>query len=653
MKTILKIYTRVIVLLFPFFFLPIVYDGFGLGKNAFLVLSGIIGLILWLIDVLVNKRDVVVFNKFWGWLLLLGIWAAVTFLKLEPGAEMRAMVGGTGFGLILGLLIWSFLWMQIADREEYKKQLAFLSISGVVVGIVSLLTFMVPNSKLPLIWPKDSQLVSIGQGWSVTGSILGEMILFVFLVWEWTKRLLKKLKDKVAFGEYLREAMSVVFFGLLLFLNIYKTIKLGWGYLDNKTAWMIAVEVLKNSPIFGVGLSGFGEAFLRFRPTSFNMTKFWAMTFDKSSMGILQIWTEMGVVGLALIFWGIGSWFKQRVSPAGAGFRSAQKYFWELGVLGLMILFLPLNTISIFLLVWLAANKLESSEKKMVLRVGENGLNVMPYLVTVVLLAGMGLVGFNLVKIVAGDFYWKKSLLAATKNEGVKTYELQIKAIEKNPTMADYRMIYSQTNLALVSNFLTKKDMTDEEKERASALVQQSVREAKAAIALNGKIADYWQNLAVIYKNLVGVVEGTADWSAQSYQQAISLNPANVSIYMDLGGLYYAAGDYESADRFFEKSVVNKNDYANAWYNWAYSAKQSGKLQMAINRMDQALKLVAADSEDYQKANEELTGWKKELEEVTKKQTDAAKTVTDDKEGQDLAPPVISPSPTQTQTQAQ
>jgi len=643
MKAILKIYTRVVVLLFPFFFLPIVYDGFGLGKNAFLVLSGMIGLVLWLIDVLVNKREVVIFNKFWGWLLLLSIWAAVTFLKLEPGAEMRAVVGVTGFGFMLGLLIWSFLWMQIADKEEYKKQLAFLSISGVVVGIISLLTFMIPNSKLPLVWPKNSQLISIGQGWSVTGSILGEIVLFVFLVWEWTKRLLKKLKEKTAFGEYLKEAMSVVFFGLLLFLNIYKTVKLGWGYLDNKTAWMIAVEVLKNSPIFGVGLSGFGEAFLRFRPASFNMTKFWAMTFDRSSMGILQIWTEMGVVGLALIFWAVGSWFKQK----------GKKYFLELGVLGLMVLFLPLNTVSIFLLVWLAANKLESSEKKMVLRVGENGLNVMPYLVTVVLLVGIGFAGFNLVKIVAGDYYWKQSLLAATKNEGVKTYELQIKAIEKNPNMADYRMIYSQTNLALVSGFLTKKDMTDEEKERASALVQQSVREAKAAIALNGKIADYWQNLAVIYKNLVGVVEGTVDWSVQSYQQAITLNPANVSIYMDLGGLYYAAGDYESADRFFEKSVVNKNDYANAWYNWAYSAKQTGKLQVAINRMDQALKLVAADSEDYKKANEELTGWKKELETETKKQTDAAKAVTEDgkKEEKDLAPPVVSPSPTQTQTQ--
>jgi Tfp pilus assembly protein PilF len=621
MKAILKIYTRIIVLLFPLFFLPVIYDGFGLGKSSFLVATGLVGLVLWLIDLLVNKREVVKLNKFWGWFLLLAVWGLVSFLKLPPGGEMRALINTTGFGFVLGLLVWSFLWLQITDKEEYKKQLVYLSISGVVVGLTSILTFMIPNTKLPLVWPKKSQLISIDQGWSMVGSILGEIVLFLFLSWEWIKKLLKKLKNKTGFNEYFKEAISVVFFGLLLFLDIYKTIKIGWNYLDNKTAWVIATEVLKNSPIFGVGLGNFAEAFLKFRPASFNLTKLWAMTFDRSSMGILQIWTELGLGGLVLLFLAVKGWLKQW----------GKKSFWEMGFLGLLVLLLPLNAVAIFLLVWFVANKSsEVKETKMTLKIGENGLNVMPYLVTVVVLVGVGLVGFNLVKITLADYYWRESLVAASKNDGLKTYNLQIKAIGLNPSMADYRLIYSQTNLALAQSFLTKKDLTDEEKQKVSTLVQQSVREAKAAISLNGGMANYWTNLAIIYKSLIGTVDGTADWSVQSYQQAILLDPANVSLYMDLGGLYYAAGDFASADKYFEKAVTVKNDYANTWYNWSYSAKGLNNLQAAVDRMTQALKLVPADSTDYQKANDELTKWKTELEAATKKAA-APVTTTDNK----------------------
>jgi len=221
------------------------------------------------------------------------------------------------------------------------------------------------------------------------------------------------------------------------------------------------------------------------------------------------------------------------------------------------------------------------------------------------------------------DAYWRQSLLAASKNDGSMTYNLQIKAVGMNPYMADYRAVYSQTCLVLAQSFLAKENVTDEEKEKGSTLIQQSVREAKAAIGLDQKNADYWGNLAAIYRSLVGMVDGTADWSSQAYQQAIVFNPASPLIKLDLGGLFYATGNFESADRVFEEAVLNKQDYANAWYNWAYSAKGLNKLSEAINRLDQAIKLVPVDSSDYEKASGELSTWKKELEELNKKQKEA------------------------------
>jgi tetratricopeptide (TPR) repeat protein len=246
-------------------------------------------------------------------------------------------------------------------------------------------------------------------------------------------------------------------------------------------------------------------------------------------------------------------------------------------------------------------------------------------LLALLLLIGVGFGGYWSGKMFFGDFYMRKALVAASENDGVKTYELQIKAIGINPNLASYRKIYSQTNLALTQSLLSNKDITDADKEKASTLVQQSVREAKAAISLNQKNPEYWYNLAGIYKSLIGLVDGAADWSYQAYQQAIILDPVNPMLYLDMGGLFYAANSFEDADRAFEEVVVNKGDFANGWYNWANSAKKLGKLDMAVARLEQALKLVPADSGDYETASKELEVWKKELDEAIKKQQELLK----------------------------
>jgi len=191
--------------------------------------------------------------------------------------------------------------------------------------------------------------------------------------------------------------------------------------------------------------------------------------------------------------------------------------------------------------------------------------------------------------------------------------------------------MYSQVNLSLAQTLLSQSDVSDGDKEKASTLIQQAVREAKAAVTLNQKNAEYWYNLAGIYKSLVGVVSDSdvISWSYQSYQQTMVLNPVNPIYSLDMGGLLYAAGDFEQADRAFEETVKNKSDFANAWYNWANSAKKLNKIDVAVARLEQTLKLVAADSGDYETAAKELEVWKKELEEAIKKQQELLKQQSD------------------------
>jgi Tfp pilus assembly protein PilF len=197
---------------------------------------------------------------------------------------------------------------------------------------------------------------------------------------------------------------------------------------------------------------------------------------------------------------------------------------------------------------------------------------------------------------------------------------LQIKAIGMNSNMAEYRKTYSQTNLALANTLLSNKDLSDDDKQKASVLIQQAVREAKSAITLESYNPNYWLNLAAVYRKIVGVVDGSADWSFQAYQQAVALEPVNPMSKLEMGGLLFAANRFDEADRVFEQVVTVKPDFANGWYNWAYTAKKTGKLADAVSRMTQALTLVPADSGDYETASKELAAWKKELDEAIKKQ---------------------------------
>jgi tetratricopeptide (TPR) repeat protein len=272
------------------------------------------------------------------------------------------------------------------------------------------------------------------------------------------------------------------------------------------------------------------------------------------------------------------------------------------------------------MVVWLlASRKAETGKGRMVLKVGEKGWNVMPAAVAVVVVAGVGLVGREIGREILGERYMKKSIVAAGKNDAKGTYDWQIRAITMNPTMADYRKVYAQTNLSIAQGLLSAPELSDEQKQQAAMLVQQAVREGKTAVNLEPLEPKYWLNLAEIYRGLIGLVDGAAEWSYQAYAQAVGLDGVNPLARLQLGGLLYSAGRWEEADRVFELVVSTKGDFANGWYNWAYSAKQLKKLPEAIQRLGQALSLVPVDSADYDKASQELGEWKKELEEINKK----------------------------------
>ncbi|MBP9818253.1 hypothetical protein KBC75_05935 [Candidatus Shapirobacteria bacterium] len=620
MKNMLRYYVRFCMFLTPIFFLPWAVDAYGFGKVWWLMTSMGLGLVVWMVDAfLINKKPVVRFNQmFWLMAVLVG-WSLVSWFRMQTGIRMRSLVSAGGLGTMLAIWGWMFLWLQAStetpareanlnEKSEFDKQVDWLTVAGVLVAILSVVVFVIPANKLPWVWPKNNPLAVVTANWSLAGSLISEIVLLGFLGMEWGRRLVDKMKK----GDYVIEATVVGLMVLVIMLDIFKMSKFGWLALDGASAWVIAVETFKRSPIWGVGIGNFMQAFNMYRPTSYNLTPYWSSGFASSTNGLMQIWTELGLAGVILVIFGIVKWFSGNRKEFG---------FYRVGLIGLAGLFLPINLLGFVLLVWVLIEGFGKNEVKLELRWGK--FNVIPMVISILVLLGVGVGGYWWGRMLLADIQVRSSLVAAGKNDGGSTYNLQIKAIANNPYASEYRRLYSQTNMALAKTLLTNKDASDEDKQKASVLVQQAVREAKNAIALDNLNANYWLNLADIYKQLIGVVDGAADWAFQSYQQAGSLDPVNPNTGMDLGGLLYAANRYEEADRIFEQVVFNKKDYANAWYNWAYSAKNTNKLSDAVSRLTQALSLVSVDSADYGKASKELLEWKTELDVQNKKETDS------------------------------
>lgn len=640
----------------PIAFLPVVVDSFSTGKNLVLMGMAMLGLVLWGIDFVVSKKSEIKYNYVLPWLLLLTVYAWLGWwFRLSVGARMRSFLDVGGVGTMTFALVWMFLWLQIGSREEKKISLNWLSASAIVVIVLSIVTFIYPASKMPITWPKDNPLISIGSAWSLTGSLLNEAILVAFLAIEWGKRLLVKLKSSAEQNDsYISEAVMTSLMTLGTLLSVFRLFKSGLVNLDNSSAWVIAAEVFKRSPFWGVGIGDFASAFAHFRPVEYNLTSFWASGFKFSSMGVLQLWTELGTVGLAMVFLVFLGFLRQKKNYD----------FFRMLILGVAVAVAPFSFVGVLLLVWiLAVSVFETKRMSVVLKVGDDGFNAGPWIFSGITMVGVVFGSYWLYRVVGAEIIMRQSLLAASKNNGGETYNLQIRAIGMLPTMAEYRRVYSQTNLSLASVILANKEMTDEDKQKASVLVQQAVREGKAAISLEEGNPSYWVNLAAIYRQIVGVVDGAADWSYQAYQQAVAIEPVNPMSRLDMGGLLFAAGKYDEADRAFEAVVMSKNDLANGWYNWAHSAKKLNKLPEAVGRLTQAIALVPVDSGDYEQANKELTEWKKELEALTKKQaeqtTKPAETLETPKplptgsagvipvpSGADLNPPSVSPIPT-------
>jgi tetratricopeptide (TPR) repeat protein len=373
----------------------------------------------------------------------------------------------------------------------------------------------------------------------------------------------------------------------------------------------------------GTGPATYLSDFTRFRPISYNLTPSWAIRFNSSTNYYLQLVATVGLLGTgAFLFLGfkVLQLFTKsfRTTSESAAHHPALAASLSASLILISFLLLPVNTTVLFILFAflviavssfkLAGSSVVHEANIEIVAAADSGRRspILPWVCTAATLLVLIPSGLFFTKAYLAEVLFQKALVYASKNNGKATYDTLNRAIRLNPFKDSFRVAASQTNLLLANSAASKKDLTAEDRTLITQLIQQAIREAKNAVALNPLKATNVENLASTYQNLLNYAQGADSWAIASYRQAITLDPANPALRVSLGGIYYAQKNYEDAQRLFQQAADLKPNYSNAFYNLSAAYKEKKDYAAAFQAMQTVVNTLDKSSADYPKAQKEL-----------------------------------------------
>lgn len=619
-----------LVFLTPLFFWPFTPDFYEFPKHFLIIIVSLVSLLLLGLTFLTERQVRLTFSPFsLPVLALIASFILSTFFKAPNRLDTFLDPGQTGTYLSLGLLFFCAVNFIRTKKEVDLLAHAFTS----SVALLSLITIIWSSglaSKIPLISSIQYLASNI---WSPAGLPLSALSVFIAAMVFLAVQLLKErnLHPKsvllaVSF------ALTLVATGILSYrLFASQDFASRPTLLSHRASWAIALEALKISPLLGVGPSSYSAAFTQFRPISFNLTPQWTLRFSVGSNFPLHLLTTVGTVGLmAYLFLALRTYttlIKTVTSPSNVSLAALA------AVLAIFAtqLFLPsylVSTAAIFFLLILAVSALKTSGSSLVhesnidiVAASSSGNSPILPIIFLTLITILVAPGFYFAtRAYMAEARFQKALQFAAANDGKNTYDTLISAIAANPYRDTYRIAYSQTNL-LIANSLaanpTPAGLTEADRNTITQLVQQAIREAKNAAALNPTKVTNLENLAGIYRNLLNFAQGADAWTLASYRQAIILDPVNPNLRIALGGVYFAQKNWDEAIRWFQAATDLKPDLANAHYNLSAALREKGELLRAVSSLETTIDLLDKSSADYTKASSELEELRKKIGEIT------------------------------------
>lgn len=401
--------------------------------------------------------------------------------------------------------------------------------------------------------------------------------------------------------------------------------------------------------LFGSGFGTYITDFTRFKSAAYNLNPtLWSFTFFRSSSFLLEILATTGLLGFTSFLFLIFKVIKEKsfflplvVAIIGAivlpfSFTLLSLFFVMLAIFAVIRMHNDPNRFNEIEFYIVALKKGLFAFRPEGEQMHQNSQEkryskLLPLVFMLLLLVIVGVPLLYTVRFFVSDLTFQKSLVAASQNNGLETYNLQVKAIQTYPYRDIYHRSFSQTNLALANSLASATKDKDaspsaEQQKQIVQLIQQSISSGRTAVSIAPLTTFNWNNLSSIYRGLIGFGQNADQFTVLTAQQAVALDPNNPQQYIELGGIYYQLGAYDDAIRQFQVAIRLKEDYANAYYNLGHAYEAKKDLKNALAAYQVVLSLVTNDKEGKKRIQSEIEAISKKIGSETSTASPSAST---------------------------
>lgn len=600
----------------PLLWLPLSADPSGFPKNALFVILALIFVLILGISLLQSNSLSITGYPFLSPLIFLIISFSISvFFTPNP---LENITQPLGLATIVSLSLLFFATSQHSIS-------ATLALTGLVASIFLSSLASVISLFYPLGTPPQPFLPT-GDTFSFVALSLVVISGGITYLWfSFKKGELKPLAVNIILPIILLMCMI-----LGVFLWKSRPLRQSFAFLPYFAGWQISSDTLKTAPLWGRGPTNYLAAFTSARPLSLNADPvLWTYRFFVGSNTPLSLLTTAGLLGLSAYLFLIFSIIRSLRSTFST-VSTIGKTLSITVIVAIIFQFIFPPTIIIWWLLFAlyslyhlslpikpepTTSRLDRLWTKFSRPISHPSVRYISSAVIILLFLTLSYLAG---RALAAEFSYKSAINAINTGDGSGAYDSLIDAINLNPFMENYHITYSQVNLAIASAIASKigsqpntessasGTLADQDRQTVTQLVQQGIREGKAAIAINPASVTGWENLASLYRNLLSFAQGADQWTIAAQKQAVILDPTNPIDRLQLGQLYYSLGDYDSALLFFQQSVDLKPDFANAHYNLAASYRQKNNYGNAIVEMQKVLSLISKDDPAANQIGNEL-----------------------------------------------
>lgn len=613
LEVFLKNLPSIVFILIPLFFIPNSIDPFSTNKFYLINVIATISVLAWALkNILDNKISITVSTTTTS-LFLLCLTHIISAYFISP-TKVLSFTGITTLFASLFLIHLSYTSTK-SDRNSLLSAKYSLLTSSVLVSLFTIFQYLDLTKYF-----FNNQLFA-NQYTNLTGSLISAIAFTVPI-------LAGVIADTIKLNSNSHRAINLIIISILATATTINLIFLlpkdnnNINTLPLNTSWAIALDIFKYpaTAMLGTGPETYLTSFTRLRPVYLNMNpKLWNTRFSESGSLFLTILTTSGLFGGFFLLLPYLKNLKSKFAKKSTSFYA----FTSTGFL-LAFIFTPVGitgiiTATIILSILTQIEKDDNGKTKTIhLKLSSDDnqnttfTKFLPFgvlIATITLLASYWNFGYR--------FY-----LASTKiyqankqiNDNLsESFNKQVEAQKLNPFDPTYSVILSRTYQQVALYYLNNQNPTEQDKRNSVDMMQRSIDAARTASSSDPFNVITWENLSSIYQSFIGAADGSVNLAISHLAQAISLDPTNPRLRLQLGILYYNLQDKEQATKLINQAAELKPNWSAPYQNLYRIYMEDKDYQRAKIYLEESLKHLDNNSDEAQKLQQELINLNKDI----------------------------------------